>query len=281
MNTPAEPILARFERERAAYLGGYDPRLLAALARREAIREAAFFVPYLRPEMSVLDCGCGPGGISLGLAALIPEGSVTGVDIEPDQLERGRAEARQRGFANLRFEQASLYQLPFPDATFDAVLAHAVMYHLDQPMAALREIRRVLKPGGLVGLRDADIDGDVYFPGNPLLERFWAIAAQVAAAGGGDIRFGRRQRAVLRECGFEDVRASASYDCFGDAPAVSGFSRYWADVFIPKHRETILTAGWATAEELEWLAEAMRTWGQHPDALYARCRCEAVGVRGP
>lgn len=261
------------------YSGGYDPLLLRGLSRREATRDAAFFVPHLRPEMKILDCGCGPGGISLGLAALVPAGSVTGVDIEPGQLELGRIEAVQRRLPNVSFEQASLYELPFADASFDAVLAHAVVYHLGQPGTAVLEMKRVLRPGGVLGLRDADIDGDVYHPENPLLQKFWSLAGQVSAAGGADMRFGRKQRALLRECGFQEIRASASYDSYGDAQSVEGFSRFWADVFMTQHREGILAAGWVSAQELEGLTDAMRAWGRDPDAFYARCRCEVIGLR--
>ena len=136
-----------------SYTGGYDPLILGALARREAVREAAFFVPFLKPEMRILDCGCGPGGISLGLASLADRGSVVGIDVEDGQLERGRQEARIRGLSNVEFQHASVYALPFADSSFDAVLAHAMVYHLGEPMKALHEIRRVLKTGGLVGLR--------------------------------------------------------------------------------------------------------------------------------
>lgn len=129
--------------------------ILGALARREAVREAAFIVPFIKPDMRILDCGCGPGGISLGRAILARQGPVVGIDVEDGQLDRGRQEAGNRGLANVEFLHASVYALPFEDSSFDAVLAHAMVYHLGQPMKVLREIRRVLKPGGLVGLRDA------------------------------------------------------------------------------------------------------------------------------
>ena len=263
-----------------SYSGGYNPELLAGLARREAVREAAFFVPYLQSGMHVLDCGCGPGGISLGLAALVPAGSVSGIDVEAGQLELGRAEARRRGLDNVRFEPGSVYKLPFPDGAFDAVLAHAVLYHLGRPADALKELKRVLRPGGIVGLRDADKDGDVYHPANPLLERFWNMAEQVTNAGGGDLRLGRRHRQLLREEGFTEIEATASYDCFGNTESTTGFAHFWADIFLPQHREQILAQAWASATELDAMAEALRAWGRHPDAFYARCRCEAV-ARNP
>jgi ubiquinone/menaquinone biosynthesis C-methylase UbiE len=227
--------------------------------------------------MQILDCGCGPGGIALGLATLVPQGRIVGIDIHDSQLEMGRQEARNRGIENVRFEHASVYQLPFDDATFDAVLAHAMVYHLGEPAKALREMRRVLKPGGLIGLRDADIDGDVYHPPHPELERFWKLAERVVLHSGGDMRFGRKHRQILRETGFVEIIASASSDAFGTPEATGGFSRYWTGVFLVQHSELILQQGWATDPELAAMRDALLWWGGGPDAFYSRCRCEAVG----
>ncbi len=259
------------------YSGGYDPLILRALAKREAIRDAAFFVPYLKPDMHILDCGCGPGGIALGLAALVSEGRVVGIDVHDSQLEMGRQEARNRGTGNVKFQHASVYALPFADATFDAVLGHAILYHLGEPMKALQEIQRVLKPGGLIALRDADNDGDVYYPPDPHLDRLWILAGYVISHNGGDIRFGRRHRQILREAGFIEIIASASSDSFGTPETTASFSKYWTEVFLVQHRELILKQGWATEAELVAMRDALLSWGGGPDAFYSRCRCEAVG----
>jgi ubiquinone/menaquinone biosynthesis C-methylase UbiE len=259
------------------YSGGYAPFILQALAKREALRDAAFFLPYLKPGMRILDCGCGPGGISLGLAAYVPDGQVVGIDVEGGQLEMGREQARVRGIDNVRFERASVYKLPFADASFDAVLAHAVLYHLGEPAQALQELLRVLKPGGWIGVRDTDIGGDVYAPANPALDRFWTLAEQVIRHSGGDMRFGRRQRKVLREAGFVDVVGSASCDSFGTPEETVGFSKYWTDVFLAQHCGVIVEQGWATAMELDEMRDALLEWGRGADAFYSRCRCEAVG----
>ena len=260
-----------------AYSAGYDPLVLQGLARREATRDASFFVPHLTPTMQVLDCGCGPGGISVTLAALVPQGRVVGIDIEDRQLEMGRQAAHQRGVPNVEFHHASLYDLPFPDGTFDAVLAHAVVYHLAEPMKALRELWRVLKPGGVIGLRDADFDGDVYYPPHEDVDRFWNLTVRVIEHSGGDVRFGRKQRRLLREAGFQNIVASASSDAFGTPEMTSGFSRYFGGVFVNQHRELILKERWATESELTAMQNALLAWGTNPDAFYARCRCEAVG----
>ncbi len=259
------------------YSAGYDPLVLQGLAKREATRDAAFVVPHFTPTMHVLDCGCGPGGISVTLAALVPQGRVVGIDIEDGQLDMGCREARQRGIGNVEFHHASLYALPFEDGIFDAVLAHAVLYHLAEPMKALRELWRVLKPGGVIGLRDADFNGDVYYPAHEDVDRFWKLTEQVIEHHGGDARFGRKQRCLLREAGFRNIVASASSDAFGTPELTGGFSRYFGGVFLNQHRDLILKEQWATGSELTTMQNALIAWGTHPDAFYARCRCEAVG----
>lgn len=258
------------------YSMGYDPLVLRGLARRETTRDAAFFVPYLTPAMHVLDCGCGPGGISVTLAALVPQGRVVGIDIEDGQLDLGRREARQRGIDNVEFHHASLYALPFADGTFDAVLAHAVLYHLAEPMEALRELWRVLKPGGVIGLRDADYDGDIYYPAHEDIDRFWELTKRVIEHHGGDPRLGRKQRRLLREAGFHNIAASASSDAFSTPEFTGGFSRYFGGVFLEQHRKLILEEHWATESELAAMRDALLAWGGNPDAFHARCRCEAV-----
>jgi ubiquinone/menaquinone biosynthesis C-methylase UbiE len=77
--------------------------------------------------MALLDCGCGVGSITLGLAAAVAPGEVVGVDLQPAQLERARALAAERGATNVRFEAADVYALPFSDASFDAVFAHTLL----------------------------------------------------------------------------------------------------------------------------------------------------------
>src|SRR5262245_5290236 len=113
--------------------------------------------------MSLLDCGCGPGGITLGLAPRVSPGEVMGIDIGGAQLELARERARA---ANVpaTFRAANIYSLPFPEAHFDAVFSHALFEHLGEPLKALAEIRRVLKPGGCVGLRSPDWGGFVLHP---------------------------------------------------------------------------------------------------------------------
>src|SRR5262245_15183550 len=127
------------------------------LQRRMAQTCAWFLLPHLRPGLRLLDGGCGPGTITVGLAAAVAPGEVVGVDTEAVQVERGRALARERGLANVRFEVGDVTALPFADASFDVAFASEVLQYLPDPAVGLRELRRVLRPGGVLGLRDADV----------------------------------------------------------------------------------------------------------------------------
>lgn len=108
-----------------------------AHARRSAKHNAAFFVPSLRSGMQVLDVGCGPGAITIGLASLVLPGALVGVDRDVEAIEAAQRLARSGGITNVRFVAASAYALPFNDRTFDGAFMHA-----PRPMPKTAEDRR-------------------------------------------------------------------------------------------------------------------------------------------
>ncbi|MFQ5800080.1 MAG: class I SAM-dependent methyltransferase [Bacteroidota bacterium] len=260
------------------YTGGYGPLIIQALSRRHAVKQAAFFLPHLRSGMSLLDCGCGPGVLTVDLAEVVAPSNVVGIDINANQFEVGKAYAKEKGISNIRFEVGDVYDIPFPDSSFDAAFAHAVLYHLSDPRKALREVLRVLRPGGIVGVRDADSGGNVFAPSNPTLDQAWNLIDKVLIYNGGNPVFGSSHRAVLHEVGFVRVEASASYDSWGTPEATQKGGEFWADfVLQPQIADVIMQQGWATRSELDRMSAAFKEWGEHPDAFFARTRCEAVG----
>src|SRR5579859_5587718 len=132
------------------YTPGYSAPVLSLMAQRTAETHAGFFLPKLIAGWRVLDAGCGPGTITLGVARKVAPGRVTGIDAEDSQFSKAR-EQGEREDLNIEFQKASVYELPFPDGSFNAVFSHALLEHLSDPGAALAELRRVLKPGGLIG----------------------------------------------------------------------------------------------------------------------------------
>jgi ubiquinone/menaquinone biosynthesis C-methylase UbiE len=248
-------------------------------AQRTAASHAGFFLPHVRPGMRLLDCGCGPGSITVGLAAAVAPGQVVGIDMDATQCEAARARAAASGLTNVRFETGDIYQLPYPDASFDAVFAHGVLDHLREPRKALQECHRVLKPGGLIGVRTSELDGWFVAPPEPLLRQtFDLFLGRLTQYNGGNAQIGKQQRALLRQAGFADIVGSASYESDGTPEATRAWGEIMAAVLLDETLGGQLVAlDWVDAETLHQMSAAWQRWGAHPDALLARAWGEAIG----
>src|SRR5690606_8133517 len=171
---------------------GHHESVLRSHAWRTAENSAAYLLGVLEPHMRILDIGCGPGTITADLAALVPDGQVTGLDREPAILERARAVAEGRGLTNTGFTTGDVHALDFPDGTFSVVHAHQVLQHVGDPVRALREMRRVTGPGGFVAVRDSDYAAMTWYPGSSGMDRWLDLYRRVARANGGEPDAGRR-----------------------------------------------------------------------------------------
>lgn len=240
------------------YTPGYTTGASNFMARRTAAIHAAFLLPHLPASARVLDCGCGPGSISCDLAQRVSAGHVTGLDCESSQLELARQRAAELRLDNTTFAGGSVYQLPFADGSFDIVFAHALFEHLATPDLALREIRRVLRPGGLAAIRSPDWGGVIVVPETPGVQEAIRHYCERQTANGGDVLLGRKLPALLRAAGFSNLKFTASYDC-SFPPAV-----------IAPYLGSLLA---------EPDARALKTWGEHPDAAWAQSWGEIIGTR--
>jgi ubiquinone/menaquinone biosynthesis C-methylase UbiE len=193
------------------YTPGYSAPVLGFMGRRTAETHGGFFLPQLRAGWRLLDAGCGPGTITLGLARAVEPGQVVGIDIEESQFASARERAEREGL-NVEFRRASVYELPFQDASFDAVFSHALLEHLRDASAALVEMRRVLKPGGLIGLRAADLGGLLIDAASEGPAQ--ALAAYLASQKdqSKDPNVGRKLGRLLRQAGFAVQKRTASYE---------------------------------------------------------------------
>jgi SAM-dependent methyltransferase len=257
---------------RDRYMPGYTPRIVSFMTRRSAETHAAFFLPYLRPGMKLLDCGCGPGTITRGLAARVAPGEVVGVDLEPSQLELARRETQ--GVEHVTYVEAGVYQLPFPDAHFDAVFSNALFEHIADPVRAAREIHRVLKPGGVAGLCSPDWDAFIFAPHDPQLEAAGKLFRRVQEAQGGNTIAGRWLGVWLREAGFADVKLTARYECQEDLSVMGDF--LCDRLERAPQQDDVFARGWTNPKELDGLLKAVRTWEKRPDGMFALAWVHAV-----
>ena len=263
-------------RRKEAYSLRDHPACEALHATRTAARDADFFLPHLRSGMRVLDVGCGPGGITVGLAEAVAPGEAVGVDFQSAQVEQARALAAERGVANARFEVGDAYQLPFPDGSFDAVFAHAVLIHLREPVRALAEMRRVLRPGGIAGVRDPDLGTVVFTPPTPLLEQRRELHVRVLRHNGGDPVIGRHYRRLLLEAGFARAEARASVVSAGSFEETRHSAAFIKNRFQGFAR-TALDEGWVSQATVDAMVAGIDAWAERPDAFSAVMWFQAIG----
>src|SRR3954470_17873292 len=154
--------------ETAVYTHGHHTSVLRSHRWRTAANSAAYLLPYLRPGLDLLDVGCGPGTITVDLAALVSPGRTKAIDLSAEVLDEARVAATERG-VDVIFAVEDAYSLRDPDDPYDVVHAHQVLQHLVDPVKALVEWARVTRSGGLIAARDADYDGMKWFPLDPRL----------------------------------------------------------------------------------------------------------------
>jgi SAM-dependent methyltransferase len=254
---------------RETYTHGHHESVLRSHRWRTAENSAAYLLPHLQPGMSLLDVGCGPGTITVDLARRLAPGPVVGLDAVAEPLEVARQAAADGGVETVEFVVGDAYALPDDDGTYDVVHAHQLLQHLGDPVAALREMGRVCKPGGLVAARDSDYGAKTWFPPDPRLDRWNALYHELARANGGEPDAGRRMVAWAHAAGFRNVTATATSWCFATQPDRDWWGGLWADrVTQSAFAEQALAGGFATKDELASIADAWRQWAVEDDGWF-------------
>jgi len=251
------------------YLHGHHDSVLRSHRWRTAENSAGYLIARLPSAADILDVGCGPGTITADLAALAAPGRVVGVDAAGDVLAEARAAAAGRGVSNVRFEIGDVYRLSFGDGSFDVVHAHQLLQHLSDPVAALAEMRRVCRPGGVVAARDSDYGGMIWYPDIDELAEWLALYRRVARGIGGEPDAGRRLLAWARKSGFEQVEAFASAWCYTGQEDRSWWGGAWADRLTKSSfGNRAVELGLATRPDLDRLAKAWLTWAGSEDGWF-------------
>jgi SAM-dependent methyltransferase len=262
------------------YIHGHHDSVLRSHRWRTVENSAAYLLPRLQPGARVLDVGCGPGTITIGLAEHVGDGEVVGIDAAGDVLVEARAEAARQERGNVTFQPGDVYGLAFPDGHFDVVHAHQVLQHLVDPVAALQEMRRVCREGGVVAARDADYGGMLWYPANPVLDEWSALYHGIARANGAEADAGRRLPLWFREAGFDDRSVTVGAWCFTEESERSWWGGLWADrVTSSTFAEQALATGLATSDDLERIAAAWREWSSSEDGCFVVPNVEVLGER--
>jgi SAM-dependent methyltransferase len=259
------------------YAFGESNAARRAFAGRTIDADLAFLVPFLKPGLSLVDCGCGGGGLAVQLSERLTPGEVVGFDQNGGAIEQAKQLAASVADARVRFFVASVYDAPLPQQHFDIALFCGVLGHIPDPELALRHAFNVLKPGGVIAVRELAKNGD--WAGGLHWETVEAVNQMHAddiAVSGGDPFIGRRMKSLLVAFGFERVDALPSF-----SPALSSvqaigalFSRRLQE---PDFVERVVKRGRHSADRLREMAGEIARWMNDDSSIVGISECTALG----
>ena len=258
------------------YTHGHADSVLRSHRWRTADNSAAYLLPHLRPGLDLLDVGCGPGTITADLAVRVAPGKVIAIDAAEAPLAEARAAAAAAG-VEVDVRLGDVYAIDLPDDSVDVVHAHQVLQHLTDPVAALREMARVCRPGGLVAARDGDYAGMFWSPASPQLDRWQSIYRATARANNAEPDAGRHLLGWAHAAGFTDVTASAGTWCFATAEDRRWWGGLWADrTTSSAYAEQAVALGLTDRAELLDVGAAFRQWSDDPDGWFVVVNSEIL-----
>lgn len=262
----------------AVYTTDHSSSVLQTHNWRTATNSAAYLLPHIQPNMTILDIGCGPGSISVDFAHRVPQGHVTGIEYVADPLDQARSLAASQGLTNIDFRVGDIHALDFPDNSFDIVHVHQVLQHITDPVQALREMRRVAKSdGGIVAARESA--QFAWYPDNEGIASWFDLAAKMVKGKGSNPSPGRYIHVWAHEAGFDRAKIQKSAGTWLFSSRAE--REYWGGSMAARavssgFTKTAIEEGWTTREELDKMARGWREYVEDEDAWFAVLHGEIV-----
>lgn len=265
----------------ATYTHGHHESVLAAHRWRTIGNSAAYLEPHLEAGRSLLDVGCGPGTITAEFAERLAPGRVVGLDAAVDAIAAAQRHATEVGAA-VELVQGDALALPFADGAFDIVHTHQTLQHVAEPVAMLREMARVARPGGIVAAREVDYAATAIHPLLPGLELWLDLYRRVHRGNGGEPDAGRHLAAWARAAGLRSVTTTASVWLFSTPADRAWWGGAWAErVLHSSFARDAVDDGHAEQRELQAISEAWTAWAADDDAVLTMTHVEVVATTDP
>ncbi|HHV19972.1 MAG TPA: methyltransferase domain-containing protein [Propionibacterium sp.] len=242
------------------YMHGHHASVLRAHGWRTAANSAGYLLPHLTAEMTLLDIGAGPGTITADLATRVDR--VIATEIDDVTLATTRAGVSA---SNVEFCIADVHALSLPDGHVDVAHAHQVLQHVTDPVQALREMRRVVRPGGLIAVRDVDYRTMSIHPLSDELAQWLELYRTLARADGGDPDAGPKLLAWAHAAGCTDVTPSASVWCFATPDDRAYWGGTWADRILHSRFADRARDHGVDQATLTAMSHAWKAWADDPD----------------
>lgn len=224
---------------------------------REVLRSAG-----IRPGMRVADLGCGVGQVTADLAELVgPDGLVIGVDLSEAQLEQADRHCQRRELGNVGWVAASALATGLPAGSFDLVYCRFLLLHLTAPEAALREMHRLLRPGGMLVCEDGDLTSAGSEPASAL-DLFAELFGTLGPKRQVDYTLGRRLFHLVGAAGFSSARVAFNQPAFA-----SGEGKRLLELSVVEAGPAFVEAGLISEGALRNAVRAMQQAGDDESVL--------------
>lgn len=262
------------------YSAGYGATHSEHHGRVDPHQPLGYMLGNVKPGMRVLDVGHGDGRLSVFLAGLVAPGELHGVDTAAPQVEAASELARTEGCENAVFGLGDVTELPFDDGFFDLVHCHDVLAWIPDTAAACTEIRRVLRPGGMVAARELLIDCCFNYPDFGLGRQGWEVFVDLLQADEGHPQMGQELKQHFSDAGLATVHYSASFDTYHGLDDKSSLSAIVSEWFLSVDmQESAKLYGAATDETFAELTSLAERWEAHPAGVAGVAYGQAVAVR--
>jgi SAM-dependent methyltransferase len=250
------------------YLLGYraeeQERLLRQAEELAGDSERLFDEIGVGEGWRVVEIGCGPlGCLELLSRRVGPRGRVVGIERSAQEVARAQAIARERGLSNVEVRCTDARHTELAAGSFDLATARLVLVNVPKPEEIVAEMVRLVRPGGVVALHEADARGNRIDPPLPAFARLLDLLAHYGALNGIDRNIAPRVPRLLREAGVVDVRIHP----FVDLHPPGHSRRFLFAEFVANTRSRLIESGLIAADELDSLAAALRKHLEDPDTL--------------
>jgi ubiquinone/menaquinone biosynthesis C-methylase UbiE len=228
----------------------------------------------LSKGMKVADFGCGVGTVSCMFAEIVgPEGRVTAIDLSAAQLDQARTRAAGSGHANIEFLEADATATGIPDASLDFVFCRFLLLHLPKPMAGLAEMKRVLRPGGILFVEDGDLTSGYTVPPSAI-DRFGDLYPRLGTSRGLDYTLGRRVHNLVQDTGFNELSVRMNQPAY-----LSGREKRALEWSLEEAADALVDAGLCSRAELVSTLAEMRSAAEDSNLLFVAPRMTLVTAR--
>lgn len=229
---------------------------------------------------SVLEVGCGVGSQTVTLVKNSPKTHFTSIDISQESLDKAKARIRTAGYENATFQQADIFNMPFPDDNFNHIFVCFVLEHLKSPLDGLRQLKTKLKQGGTITVIEGDHGSTYFHPESQDAWRTIQCLIDVQAKIEGNSLIGRQLFPLLSNAGYNNVNISPRmvYVDSSNPEYVEGFTKNTFIAMVEGVKNQALDKG--LIDEITWnkgIADLHRTTEQ--DGTFCYTFFKGVGIK--